>query len=96
MTFKTQLDQTVIDVQAHAQEPKKYGFVWVDGVPESYLQGDIAEAASINHVKAIQVPGYWHSMSDGEDDLKYNRSASPNEKVLYVLHGEYFIFLWAP
>jgi len=91
MTFKTQLDQTVIDVQAHAQEPQKYGFVWVDGVPESYLQGDIAKAAIINHVKAIQVPGYWHSRSDGEDDLKYNRSASSNEKVLYVLHGGGFV-----
>jgi len=92
MRFKTIPDSKAVDVDLHANNPVKYGFVWVDGIPEEYVEGDIKDAALVNVVRPEKVPGYWHVHGRVEGDSTYAEKAGQDEKVIYILHGEFLEF----
>jgi len=74
-------------------DPKVVG-VWIEGVNESLIQGEVKVMAKVADVKPIRIPGYWYH-KEGNPVLGGTRSIDPKERVLYMLHGGAFISLSA-
>ncbi|KXN86994.1 AB hydrolase superfamily protein C4A8.06c [Leucoagaricus sp. SymC.cos] len=70
-----------------AAAPEKTGFVWVELLPDSLVQGDVAIMARVNNVKAVKRYGYW--LGQRAVDGSHGQKAEPGERVLYYLHGKY-------
>ncbi|KAJ3554233.1 hypothetical protein NM688_g3213 [Phlebia brevispora] len=71
-----------VDPQRFAKSADKVGLVWVEPIPE-LIVGDVKEYAIKNGVSSTRVAGYWYG----------SRSApSPDEKIIYALHGGAFVF----
>ncbi|KAI0051795.1 alpha/beta-hydrolase [Auriscalpium vulgare] len=87
--MKTDPFFTLVDVAKNASNADELGFVWVDGVPDELVVGEIAAAAKANAVQPVSVPGYWY----GQRAVKgrYGQPAAPEEKVLLVLHGGAYV-----
>ncbi|KAI0358247.1 alpha/beta-hydrolase [Trametes cingulata] len=82
--LKTALDSPV-EVPDKALTDAK--FVWVDGIPEELLCGEVQRIAQITGVKPARIPGYWL--------LKKGSSwggpkAKSGEKTLLHMHGGAF------
>ncbi|KAH7886403.1 alpha/beta-hydrolase [Phlebopus sp. FC_14] len=77
------------DPEKSAQSADKLGFVWIDPLPAALLTGEIASAARANNVVSTRTHGYWYGKDVGSG--AHGQKASPNEKVLYFLHGGAFI-----
>jgi hypothetical protein len=62
------------------------GFVWVDGIPDKFIKGEVAAMAKTNGVLPARTYGYWFGKrgSDGS----HGQRASPGERVYYHLHGK--------
>ncbi|KLO06691.1 alpha/beta-hydrolase [Schizopora paradoxa] len=65
--------------------------VYVDGIPEDLVVGEINEAAEKAGVQPIRIPGYW--MHQGE--LPMGQKPSEGEKVIYFLHGGSYVAMSA-
>lgn len=65
------------------REPSS-GVVIIEPVPD-LIVGEVQELAERNHVKPVQILGYWYGTKgpSGEVGLE----APPEEKVLYYFHG---------
>jgi acetyl esterase/lipase len=65
------------------------GFVWVDGIPDEFVKGEVAAMAKKNSVLPARIYGYWFGKrgSDGS----HGQRASPGELVYYHFHGKSFI-----
>ncbi|KAF8515546.1 alpha/beta-hydrolase, partial [Gautieria morchelliformis] len=65
------------------------GFVWVDGIPDEFIKGEVAAMAKKNSVLPARIYGYWFGKraSDGS----HGQRASPGELVYYHLHGGVFV-----
>jgi len=70
-------------------DPKVVG-VWVDGIDESLVQGEVKEMAQVADVKPCRIPGYWYHL-EGSSSIGGTRSNNPKERVLYMLHGGAYI-----
>jgi hypothetical protein len=75
------------EVNAKSAENLKLGFVYVDGISEEFVRGEVGDMAKTNNVTPARVSGYWYGRrgSDG----KHAQQASPGEKVLFYMHGEH-------
>ncbi|KAH7904382.1 alpha/beta-hydrolase [Hygrophoropsis aurantiaca] len=76
-------------VDIEAQSKTIDSFVWVDGVPEDLVRGEIADMAKQNNVKSIRVHGYWYGKKGAGGG--YAQPASKDERVLYHFHGGGFL-----
>jgi len=70
-------------------DPKVVG-VWIEGVDESLIQGEVKEMAKIANVKPLAIPGYWYH-KESSPILGGSRSIDPKERVLYMFHGGAYI-----
>ncbi|EMD33262.1 hypothetical protein CERSUDRAFT_126382 [Gelatoporia subvermispora B] len=77
------------DVEENARNADKLGFVWVDPVPGTYVQGEIAQMAKTNGVVPARISGYWHGKRNPEG--KFGYLAAPGEKVMYWLRGSGYV-----
>ncbi|KAJ3554231.1 hypothetical protein NM688_g3214 [Phlebia brevispora] len=71
-----------VDPQTFAQSADEVGLVWVEPVPE-LITGDIKKYAITNGVVPSRVAGYWYGDS---------APPSPDEKIIYEVHGGAFVF----
>ncbi|KZT28688.1 alpha/beta-hydrolase [Neolentinus lepideus HHB14362 ss-1] len=71
--------------QNTSEADRQLGKVWIDGVPEDMIRGEVLEAAKINGVRAEPVSGFWYGKRGLRDEVGMHAKAS--EKVLYYLHG---------
>ncbi|KAI0369743.1 alpha/beta-hydrolase [Pilatotrama ljubarskyi] len=62
-------------------------FVWVDGVPEELLRGEVQRIAEITGVKPARNPGYWLLK---EGSAWSGPKAKPGEKTVLHMHGGAF------
>lgn len=68
------------------QNAKALGFAWVKASPELVV-GDVGEFARKNGVQAERTAGFWYGPTGPDGDV--DRRASPDEWVIYHLHGEF-------
>jgi hypothetical protein len=80
------IDRADPEVNAKSAESLKLGFVYVDGISEEFVRGEVGDMAKTNNVTPARVSGYWYG-SRGSDG-KHAQRASPGEKVIFYLHGE--------
>jgi hypothetical protein len=76
----------MVDPERSAKLAEKLGFVWVDGVSDEFIRGEVCDMAKTNCVISARVSGYWYGTrgSDG----RHAQRAAPGEKVLFYMHGE--------
>ncbi|KAH7887281.1 alpha/beta-hydrolase [Phlebopus sp. FC_14] len=77
------------DAEKSAKSADKLGFVWIDPLPTTLLTGEIASAARTNNVVSTRTHGYWYGKNVGSG--AHGQKASPDERVLYFLHGGGYI-----
>jgi len=68
--------------------------VWIEGVDEVMIQGEVKEMAKFANVKPVRIPGYWHHV-EGAPILGGKVSVDPGERVLLMFHGGAYISLSA-
>lgn len=76
----------IADTETNAKSADKLRFVWVDGIPDDFVLGEIAAMAKVNGVYPVRISGYWYGKR-GRDG-KHAQRASPGEKVIYFMHGK--------
>jgi hypothetical protein len=77
-----------VDAVTHAKSADKLGFVWVDGILDEFVLGELAAMAKINGVYPVRVSGYWYGRRGV--DGRHAQRAAPGEKVIYHFHSEVF------
>ncbi|KZT20579.1 alpha/beta-hydrolase [Neolentinus lepideus HHB14362 ss-1] len=73
------------DPVARKKDARRLGQVWIDGVPEDLVVGEIAEMAQKNNVKPASVAGSWAGKRNEAGEYAY--PALLDEKILYFCHG---------
>lgn len=68
--------------------------VWINGIDEEMIQGEVKEMAEFAGVKPARIPGYWHHL-EGTPILGGKPSVDPRERVLLMFHGGAYISLSA-
>jgi acetyl esterase/lipase len=64
--------------------------VWIKGVDESLIRGEVKEMAEFASVKPSRIPGYWYHV-EGTPIIGGTLSVDPRERVLYTLHGGAYV-----
>ena len=79
-----------------AENAAALGFVWVEPAPEELIVGEVRELAEKNKVKAERTGGFW--IGPRGPDGEHGQRASPDEKVVYHLHGKHRVIDrgWTP
>ena len=75
-------------------------FVWVEGLQEADLIGEVKDLAEQTGVQPVRIPGYW-SLKNGIKWLPEHEKAGENEQIVLHLHGGAYIvsrpyFTWFP
>ncbi|KAA1475330.1 alpha/beta-hydrolase [Dentipellis sp. KUC8613] len=83
--YRTDMELMKDDPHKNAARADEMGLVWIDGVPDDWITGEVKEVAELNEVVPEKIAGYWYGPR-GEDG-KAGQPAAPGEKVLYWLHG---------
>ncbi|PWN38316.1 alpha/beta-hydrolase [Meira miltonrushii] len=60
-------------------------FVWVEGLSEDFVRGELKRMLEIQGLSTVRTCGFWYGERDGGGGV--GQKASPNEKVIYHLHG---------
>ncbi|KAI0340675.1 alpha/beta-hydrolase [Trametopsis cervina] len=75
------------DIEQWGRNPelmKKHGMVWVEARPYVLVDA-LKEAAKVNGVKPVRLPGFWVGKRDSAGFV--GQRAGPDEKVIYHLFG---------
>jgi len=70
-------------------DPKNVA-VWINGIGESFIRGEIRQMAEIANVHPMRIPGYWYH-AEGTPIIGGARSIDSKERVLYMLHGGAYV-----
>jgi hypothetical protein len=65
-------------------------FVWIEGLKEADLIGEVKDFAEQTGVQPVRIPGYW-SLKDGIEWLPEHEKAGENEQIVLHLHGGAYI-----
>lgn len=60
-------------------------FVWVEGLSEDFVRGELKRMLEIQGLATVRTCGFWYGERDGGGGV--GQKASPNEKIIYHLHG---------
>lgn len=60
-------------------------FVWVEGLSDDFVRGELKRMLEIQGLTTVRTCGFWYGERDGGGGV--GQKASPNEKVIYHLHG---------
>lgn len=89
IALETSVDSWIIDPNRVGETTAEVGQVWIEP-DERLIVGEIKRVAVLNRVSVAEVAGYWYGSRDV--DGKAGRSAGPEEKVIYLIHGTLFLY----
>ncbi len=70
--------------------------VYVDGVTQEILKGEIKDAAGVAGVVPVRLPGYWMHQENPENPPMFvSQKFAEGEKVIYYLHGGSYVAMSA-
>jgi len=65
-------------------------FVWIEGLQEADLIGEVKDFAEQTGVQPVRIPGYW-SLKDGIEWLLEREKAGENGQIVFHLHGGAYV-----
>ncbi|UZJ55963.1 hypothetical protein CBS101457_005283 [Exobasidium rhododendri] len=86
LTFRTytSLSRDITKEVPHSKTVRAK-FVWVEGLPDEAVQGEIRRIAKLQNLKPTRTCGFWYGERDGGGGV--GQRATAGEKVVYHLHG---------